>query len=88
MLRKSLYTYIFILKLTLLLIFFFCIFIGMNQYKLPPYQRKRSFINLGQTMSNQTVINDLPKGTTILDNQVAGHTFREGSNDIGKFVTI
>lgn len=33
----------------------------------------------------QEFINSLPPDTTMLDNQVAGHSFRDGKNSIGKF---
>ncbi|XP_031627181.1 inositol polyphosphate multikinase isoform X2 [Contarinia nasturtii] len=53
--------------------------------KLPPYQRskpiKRS--TKKQRMISQTIVKDLPRGTELLENQVAGHTFQIGTDEIG-----
>lgn len=35
-------------------------------------------------MTSQTVVEDLPSGTEILEHQVAGHTFQLGTDEIGK----
>lgn len=35
-------------------------------------------------MIAQAIIKDLPCGTELLENQVAGHTFQIGSDEIGK----
>lgn len=37
-------------------------------------------------MISQTILKDLPSGTELLENQVAGHTFQIGSDEIGEFV--
>lgn len=34
-------------------------------------------------MISDTIISDLPNGTELLENQVAGHTFHIGSDEIG-----
>lgn len=35
-------------------------------------------------MVSQAIITDLPNGTELLENQVAGHTFHVGSDEIGE----
>lgn len=52
----------------------------MSQFKLPPYQRKKSVSSI-QTQSICSP--NLPVGYIPLDNQVAGHTFKNGTNEIG-----
>lgn len=56
----------------------------MNNSKLPPYQRTRSQIAI--TMSNNKINTcfDIPIGTVLLDHQVAGHTFQDGKDTIGR----
>lgn len=57
--------------------------------KLPPYQRSKSVNRTSkkQKMISQTILKDLPSGTELLENQVAGHTFQIGSDEIGEFVS-
>lgn len=35
-------------------------------------------------MISQTIVKDLPDGCGLLENQVAGHTFQNGTNELGK----
>lgn len=59
----------------------------MIRPKLPPYQRSKS-INRAtkrQIMISNTILKDLPSGTEPLENQVAGHTFQVGSDEIGNY---
>lgn len=35
-------------------------------------------------MIASTIVKDLPSGTELLENQVAGHTFQIGTDEIGK----
>lgn len=67
----------------------------MIRSKLPPYQRNRSYIggvnNKFQVMSviqDMSDIPELPQGTVVLENQVAGHTFQNGTNAIGMLKSI
>lgn len=58
----------------------------MIRPKLPPYQRSKSINSKPtkqQTMISSTILKDLPNGTEPLENQVAGHTFQVGSDEIG-----
>lgn len=52
----------------------------MSQFKLPPYQRKKSISSI---QSQSICCLNLPVGYIPLDNQVAGHTFKIGTHDIG-----
>lgn len=58
----------------------------MIRPKLLPYKRKKTSNN-NTAMSNATLYN-LPIGTILLDNQVAGHTFQDGKDAIGKLISI
>lgn len=54
--------------------------------KLPPYQRRErgpTKTSKYQKMISQTILNDLPNGTELLECQVAGHTFQIGTDEIG-----
>lgn len=54
--------------------------------KLPPYQRRKIGPKASSKhlkMISQTILNDLPTGTELLENQVAGHTFQIGTDEIG-----
>lgn len=54
--------------------------------KLPPYQRRKrgpTKTSKYQKMIAQTILNDLPSGTELLESQVAGHTFQIGTDEIG-----
>lgn len=53
--------------------------------KLPPYQRQKAVCRMSkkQKMISDTLINDLPHGTELLESQVAGHTFQIGKDEIG-----
>lgn len=53
--------------------------------KLPPYQRPKTinWMTKKQKMISQTILKDLPSGTELLENQVAGHTFQIGTDEIG-----
>lgn len=53
----------------------------MSQIKLPPYQRKKSVSSIQS--QNLICSPNLPAGYIPLDNQVAGHTFKNGTNEIG-----
>lgn len=56
--------------------------------KLPPYQRRKrgpTKTSKYQKMISQTILNDLPSGTGLLESQVAGHTFQIGTDEIGMF---
>lgn len=37
---------------------------------------------------NNTIVKDLPSGTELLENQVAGHTFRIGTDEIGRYTNV
>lgn len=37
-------------------------------------------------MIAKTILKDLPDGTELLENQVAGHTFQIGSDEIGNYL--
>lgn len=54
--------------------------------KLPPYQRSKPINKMSkkQKMISDTLLNDLPHGTELLESQVAGHTFQIGKDEIGK----
>lgn len=56
--------------------------------KLPPYQRTKSISRTTkkQKMIAKTILKDLPDGTELLENQVAGHTFQIGSDEIGNYL--
>ena len=51
-----------------------------------PYQRKANQQSNKAKMSKSATILELPMGTVLLDNQVAGHTFEEGKDSIGRIV--
>lgn len=54
--------------------------------KLPPYQRRKSGLTKTSKylkMISQTLLNDLPNGTELLESQVAGHAFQIGTDEIG-----
>lgn len=55
----------------------------MSQIKLPPYQRKKSVSSIQAQMV--VCSSNLPAGYIPLENQVAGHTFKNGTNEIGIF---
>lgn len=58
--------------------------------KLPPYQRPKTINRTSkkQKMISQTILKDLPSGTELLENQVAGHTFQIGTDEIGKCISF
>lgn len=56
----------------------------MSQIKLPPYQRKKSVSSI-QSQNLIICSPNLPAGYIPLDNQVAGHIFKNGTNEIGKY---
>lgn len=59
--------------------------------KLPPYQRRKrgpTKTSKYQKMISQTILNDLPNGTELLECQVAGHTFQIGTDEIGMIFFI
>lgn len=58
----------------------------MSQIKLPPYQRKKSVSSIQS--QNLICSPNLPAGYIPLDNQVAGHTFKSGTNEIGNYHKI
>lgn len=60
----------------------------MIRLKLPPYQRTKSISKSiqQQKMIANTILKDLPNGTELLENQVAGHTFQIGTDEIGKYI--
>lgn len=55
--------------------------------KLPPYQRIKTNTKTPKAlkMISQTILKDLPNGTELLENQVAGHTFQIGTDEIGRY---
>lgn len=70
----------------------------MRKFKLPPYQRSKSRIsplsspisafNFTQSIPQSTGMTslpseELPHGCFVLENQVAGHTFQVGTEEIG-----
>lgn len=55
----------------------------MIRPKQVPYQRTKKPSSPSK-MSHIAALYSLPTGTTILDHQVAGHTFEEGKDTIGK----
>lgn len=59
----------------------------MIRPKLAPYQRTKQPSN-SSNMSHIAALYSLPTGTTILDNQVAGHTFEDGKDTIGKHFNV
>ncbi|XP_055631982.1 inositol polyphosphate multikinase isoform X2 [Toxorhynchites rutilus septentrionalis] len=65
--------------------------------KLPPYQKKKSHASviggknqpkLGSRMSSVQQYPTLPEGIEPLENQVAGHTFQEGTDAIGLLSSV
>lgn len=68
-----------------------------HHLKLPPYQKRRGHASslsgkkqpvLGLGMSGDQPYPVFPEGVQPLENQVAGHTFEQGTDILGEFCLI